>query len=462
MRANRAKGLSAARKLYQILILAYPRGYRRDYGPWMVQLFCDQYRTTVAAAQPGGLASFWLHTLADLVSSVLKEQVVYLRRVIMGEISSNPLDPGDRRHRVIRWILIGLAIFFLIPVVFYFYFIFFQGGLSGFEGGVILGTLILAAYVIFRSRWGSTPRGRSLWGWMIAGLVMLAALVVLAATLIEPQEVTPFPISEGIDTALTISFFALPAIVVVFAALLFNIGVSYVQETAGQGARAGGITSSERLLAGRISSGLFILITLLLGVLLYDLYWLAIWDSTTDSLDYFWLIGPVLTAVFAGVLIASLLPWKVKWTGLCYALVIPALMIGSFNFGKQINFRQLTESRAARISQAIEAFYIREGRYPQQLSQLTPWYMPSIPSPVIIQGGNWCYQAGADYFRLGYLDREHWSSPILFGNVYAAKGHSPLKVDVCQQAIEVLRTRYDWEKVLKLYGKPTPIPDLGD
>jgi MFS family permease len=373
----------------------------------------------------------------------------------MGNEGSNLLEPGDHRHRVISWVLIGLATFFLIPVTF-FYVVFFMGGRTAFEEVLILAALLLTAYVLFRVRWGTIARG---WGqrvWMIAGLLMLAALLVLAAALTEPPLVTPYPISDATGNLLNLAFISLPAIVVIYSALLVKIGMSRAQERVDKG------TSSEGLLAGRMSSGMFILIALLLGLLLYDLYWLAIWDSTTDSLDYFWIIGPVLTAVFAGVLLASLMPWKIKWTGLCYALLIPALLIGVFYSGKQQNIRQLTESRAASITRAIEAYYSREGRYPQQLSQLTPWSLLLIPSPVIIQGGNWCYQAGADYYRLGYLDRDHWSSPIVFGRMYSAKGHSPLKVDVCQQAIDNLRTRYNWDAVLQEYGKPTPTPDLGE
>ena len=77
-------------------------------------------------------------------------------------------------------------------------------------------------------------------------------------------------------------------------------------------------------------------------------------------------------------------------------------------------------------------------------------------------GQNWCYQGGGDYYRLGYLDREHWSSPILFGHVYSAQGRSGLKEDICQQAIDAFRTQNpDWDSVLQDYGKPTPTPDLG-
>jgi hypothetical protein len=96
-------------------------------------------------------------------------------------------------------------------------------------------------------------------------------------------------------------------------------------------------------------------------------------------------------------------------------------------------------------------------------SQLTPFYILSFPGPVIIYGQYWCYDGGEDYYRLGYLDREHWSSPILFGRVYSAKGHSPLKVDVCQPAIDTYREQHpDWESVLQDYGQPMPTPDMGE
>ena len=73
---------------------------------------------------------------------------------------------------------------------------------------------------------------------------------------------------------------------------------------------------------------------------------------------------------------------------------------------------------AAQVSQAVERYYAQEGRYPEKLQQLIPWYLLSVPEPVLINGLDWCYDGGADYFRLGYADREHWSAPnwFLFGS----------------------------------------------
>jgi hypothetical protein len=130
---------------------------------------------------------------------------------------------------------------------------------------------------------------------------------------------------------------------------------------------------------------------------------------------------------------------------------------------QRVDFRQLTEERAERVTQAIETYYAREGRYPQDLRQLVPRYVLSLPGPVIIYGQDWCYDGGEDYYRLGYLDREHWSDPRLFGRVYSAKGDSPLKVDVCQPAIDIYRAQHpDWDRILQDYGRPTPTSDIGE
>lgn len=454
------QGLSASRKLYQFLVLFYPSEYRRTYGPWMVQLFCDQYRAAMLAGQPAGLVCFWLHTLADLASSALREHVEHFKRGRMGKNNSDLPEPGDHHQRVVSRVLKGLMILLLIAIGYVSYFFFFGGGSP--VKGLILGSLIVAAYVIFRSRWKSIARGWGHWMSLIAGFVILAVLLVLAVILIETQVVTPFPIPSEIDFVLTIAFLFLPAIGVVYAALLYTIGMRQVQERVAQNPAVGKGTFWERLFVGRMSSDTFLLSALLLGVLAFDLYWLAVWDSTTDALDVLWIIIPLLASIFAGVWIASQLPWKIKWSGFCYGLLVTGLIVGVFYLGKQVNSRRLTESRATRITQAIEAYSAREGRYPQQLSQLTPRYLLTIPAPVVIQGGDWCYRAGADYFRLGYLDRDHWSSPIVFGRMASAQGNSPLKEDVCQPTIDRLRTKHGWDLLLKQYGKPTPTPDLGE
>ena len=206
----------------------------------------------------------------------------------------------------------------------------------------------------------------------------------------------------------------------------------------------------------------FALGLLLLARTLYDFYWFMVWDATTDPLGYFWMFIPVPVILLSGTALSIVLPGTKKLAGFLYSLLVTALMIGVSARAQTVDFRKLTEERAARITQGIDRYFVREGHYPQTLQQLTPGYLLSLSEPVIMYSQGWCYQGGEDFYRLGYLDREHWSSPILFGHVYSAQGHSDLNEDVCQQAIAAFQTQHpDWDQVLRDYGKPTPTPDIG-
>lgn len=452
-------GLSTARNLYQFLTLAYPSKHRHAYGPWMVQLFCDQYRAARSTGQLGDLASFWLRILADLVASSLREQIAELRRSMMGGMGSDSTDFESRRERIARLVLLGLALVILVIGSAYF-FPFFLGFRTGPRVVIILVILFITGCLLSKSRLVTTVKR---WGprvWIFAGLLLLAVLLVPPSIQVSPQEVIPVPIPEGILMAVTLAVFFIPCVALILGALLLHIGVGLVRGRPGK--EEAGDAPAQRRLAGWPAAALFSLSALLIGKTIYNLYWLAIWDSTDDSLGYFWLIAPVFFTIFAGVLLAALLPWKVKMAGLGYALLIPGLMVWVFYSAKQVDFHQLTEARAGQVSRALAAYHAREGRYPQTLGVLVPWYLFTIPGPVIMVGqNNWCYQAGVDYFRLGYLDRNHWSSPIRFGRVVSGQGRLPLKVDVCLAEIDDYRARNPgWDETLLSYGQPTPTPDV--
>ena len=97
--------------------------------------------------------------------------------------------------------------------------------------------------------------------------------------------------------------------------------------------------------------------------------------------------------------------------------------------------------RAQRINQAILSFQEREGRYPDQLSQLMPRDLLYIPPPVIIYGQNWCYQTEQDSYLFGYIDREHWSSPHLNGETVSSHGDLSALDPICSTEIAALRQR---------------------
>lgn len=313
----------------------------------------------------------------------------------------------------------------------------------------IIGWLVASIVVLVARRVSNTV-------WIYVGFIILAALFLPDSIIIEISARLSQPFEEAFTILLT-----LPVALVVAALLLYS-GLNLNKKWQNADMVQDSDSQAQRKHTGRAAVVVLVLSALILAKVLHNFYWFMVWDTTGDSLGDLWLPLPVLVVLFSSALLLSLLPGRTKLASFLYLLLIPVLIAISAR-AQSVDFRQLTEERAGRVSQAIESYYAREGRYPQDLRQLTPFYILSLPGPVIIYGQDWCYQGGKDYYRLGYLDREHWSSPILFGRVYSAKGNSPLKVDICQPAIDTYRAQHpDWDRVLQDYGRPTPTPDIGE
>lgn len=323
-------------------------------------------------------------------------------------------------------------------------------------GTMIVLTVIgwaLAAIVVFAARWASPTV------WIVAGLVLLVPLSLPDSTLLAIAHTLPQPLT---DPGMLLYLLVFPLALVVVALLLYSALKLYKQWEMARTVPSG-TGGGSRLQIGRIRVVCIGVGAILLVKLMHAFYWFMVWDTTNDPLGTLLLFLPVVTVLFCGAMLFFLLPDRTRLAGLSYLLLLPVLL-GLSAWTQSVDFRALTNERAEQVSQALNAYHTREGRYPENIQQLIPWFAVAPPGPVIIYGQeDWCYQGGPDYYRLGYLDREHWSSPILFGRVYSAKGHSPLKVDVCQPAIDTYRAQHpDWDAVLQEYGKPTPTPDFGE
>jgi len=64
-----------AQKFFQLLLLAYPGEFRREYGTQMTQLFRDCYRAE--EHRPG---RFWLSTISDLIRAAPREHLERLKK----------------------------------------------------------------------------------------------------------------------------------------------------------------------------------------------------------------------------------------------------------------------------------------------------------------------------------------------------------------------------------------------
>jgi len=64
-----------AQKLFQLILFVYPRDFRRDFGPEMVQVFRDCYRTEEKKNGLFVTGRFWLFTIWDLARAAPKEHL---------------------------------------------------------------------------------------------------------------------------------------------------------------------------------------------------------------------------------------------------------------------------------------------------------------------------------------------------------------------------------------------------
>lgn len=297
--------------------------------------------------------------------------------------------------------------------------------------------LLLVATLAFAAR--RVPYGV----WIAAGLLILAGQFLPDSILVDIFSDFQSELqSEPFGTPLAFTLFLMLSMALVVVALLLYSGLDLHQAWQNAGVGDAGGSSAQARHAGRVAVVVFVFGALLLANTLHSLYWLTVWDNTYDSLGYLWLMVPGVAVLFSGVMLSITLPGKTKLAGLLYALLIPALMIAVSARAQRVDFRQLTEARAERVRQVIETYYAREGRYPRELRQLTPWYVPALPGPVIIYGQDWCYEGGDDYYRLGYVYREHWSDPRLSGRIYRRKGEVPDLGGLCEEEVIAIQERY--------------------
>jgi len=264
--------------------------------------------------------------------------------------------------------------------------------------------------------------------WIAMGLLILLGLIFPTSSLFADRE--PGPISSFVAAIL----FLLPSLALVNAALLLQAGLVVSSQSKEE-------AQNEFPQPARLATACIILGGVLVLKMLHNLYELTVWDSTYDPLTYLLLIVPIWAVLLSALMLFIILPQRTKLTGLLYLILIPGLMITVSARAQRIDFRQVTVRRADRTVQAIESFFAREGHYPGTLSELTPRYLLSVPEPMIIYGQDWCYESGEDYYRLGYIDRDHWSDPRLIGRLYSGAGEAPGSGQICLEQFATIKSK---------------------
>lgn len=185
-----------------------------------------------------------------------------------------------------------------------------------------------------------------------------------------------------------------------------------------------------------LSCVLILPILLLVG---YQMRVAAVWDVATDGLRsiFLWLLISI-AGIAAAMQLGWALPGKRKVAALAFAVVVPVSMMGAERIGTWGPYGEwgkmpiaVTEQRAEVVNRAIQRYYERNGYYPDALTNLTPRYLVYVPNPLIIPGQTWCYEGGDNYYRLGYVYRQSFSSPASV-RVHSAVGEPPVAAWGCE------------------------------
>lgn len=308
-------------------------------------------------------------------------------------------------------------------------------GLYGEQSGIVsialIGALVLSAAWLL----GRVSDGLAVVLSLLAllSLIWLNRLIAASPSVVYPSWFQVFRPVMG---------FALPGIVVTLAAVLVISGMKQLPFRPAEAPGSGGKSWLPALLR-------FGLAALLVAGLAYTILWASIWDQTSDGLAGIWFtMQASLVAIGAGVLITFVLRGRQALAAAVFLLGVPLILILSFSWGWKISNVQVTAGRAARIQRAVERFYAREHWYPASLGELTPQDLLWIPGPVILQGEGWCYQGGADFYRLGTFYRDFFSLPLSL-RIYAQAGTPPETGWECADRLAEMKARYD----------PPPFPD---
>jgi len=211
-------------------------------------------------------------------------------------------------------------------------------------------------------------------------------------------------------------------------------------------------------LSQRAGIGRWALVVALLGSLIYTIVWLCIWDGTDDGIrGIIILMLSTLTAAAAGMVMGLTSAGWHRWSGLAFAVLVAGLVYWTIMVpGNRFRPYDITEARAGRIQQAIENYHAETSWYPLELDELVPGELLRIPLPMIIPRQDWCYEGGSNYYRLGAIYRDHWSSPHLSVRVYASAGSPPETPGACAEKLADLLAHNELQ--LKTAPTSTPLP----
>jgi hypothetical protein len=180
-----------------------------------------------------------------------------------------------------------------------------------------------------------------------------------------------------------------------------------------------------------------LLVALLIGGSAYQVFWDGVWSSAharafEDHLPFM----HFLTGLIAAVMLVLALPGWRRLAGPAFLIALTTATTFALILGWRVSAFALTEERAARVETAIARYHQEHGRFPAELSDLTPDYLLYLPPPVVVRQAGWCYQGDEDFYRLGYVSGSFtYFEADFITKIFSQAGRPPEREWACDEWI---------------------------
>jgi hypothetical protein len=170
-----------AERFFRLILLAYPREFRREFGPEMAQVFRDCYRAEEKHSGLIGIGRLWLNIFIDLARTAPKQHLERLGKEnsIMKDLRRDVIAVlGSIGIIVIAFLLLSYGRKHDVPSILVFGFALDALVSAGIVGNLIVFLLVKTTRL--------NPLGTALWTFLLVNFV-LALVSVLVGSRVDPQ-----------------------------------------------------------------------------------------------------------------------------------------------------------------------------------------------------------------------------------------------------------------------------------
>ncbi len=144
------------------------------------------------------------------------------------------------------------------------------------------------------------------------------------------------------------------------------------------------------------------LIFLGIALLVFACYIMADITAGADGLSFIILLPALVEGLIAALAIIYSMPGKRKNLARLIALMFPVSLLLSFAIGLDFTEERVAQRSGDQIIQALNRYHLDKGKYPLDLSELLPAYLPELSPLLLRDNSGWLYNSNGGVFTLKF------------------------------------------------------------